>query len=584
MRPAPLGPRAGMPPEMATPMALIAAIWGTLGVLGLLWVTGAATGWVHTHRWNPPPFALATAGDVLARGPADVFGAPAPHLVGVWGVLGVALCVALGIWGARGSMRPPADDPLHSLARAGDLPTLTPQGAATRARALRPSLPTNPAGDQCGLVLGRLAPKGPNLRCSWEDVVLEIMAPRAGKTTAQAVPMVLSAPGAVIATSNKADLLMSTHALRAGQGTCWVFDPQGIAHTPQRFSFNPLSQVSTVTHAARLAMHFVQEVKDPARGGDFWTSAAEDLLTALILAAAADARDLGDVYRWLNDSAIRLPVQLLRAHGHPALAASLEGRQGGAVETREGIYETARTAAQALRDPQIMAWVTPHRALPEFDPRTFPTSTDTVYAMSKDSGGSAAPLVAALVDALFRAGQVAAEAAAGRLDPPMVVVLDEAANVAKIADLPKLYSHLGSRGIVPVTILQSYRQGVGVWGETGMDTLWGAATVKMIGAGIDDPKLAEDLSRLVGDHDVTVRSASHGRDSSQQLSLRRQRILPPEAIRALPRGQGLLLATGTKPALVTLLPWYAGTHAAVITTATKNAEQAITARARQETP
>jgi type IV secretory pathway TraG/TraD family ATPase VirD4 len=254
------------------------------------------------------------------------------------------------------------------------------------------------------------------------------------------------------------------------------------------------------------------------------------------------------------------------------------------VETREGIYETARTAAQALRDPQIMAWVTPHRALPEFDPRTFPTSTDTVYAMSKDSGGSAAPLVAALVDALFRAGQVAAEAAAGRLDPPMVVVLDEAANVAKIADLPKLYSHLGSRGIVPVTILQSYRQGVGVWGETGMDTLWGAATVKMIGAGIDDPKLAEDLSRLIGDHDVTVRSASHGRDSSQQLSLRRQRILPPEAIRALPRGQGLLLATGTKPALVTLLPWYAGTHAAVITTATKNAEQAITARARQETP
>ena len=96
MRPAPLGPRAGMPPEMATPLALIAAIWGALAVLGLLWVTGAAAGWVHTDRWDPPPFALDTAGDVLARGPADVFGAPAPHLVGVWGVLGVALCVALG--------------------------------------------------------------------------------------------------------------------------------------------------------------------------------------------------------------------------------------------------------------------------------------------------------------------------------------------------------------------------------------------------------------------------------------------------------------------------------------------------------
>ena len=81
--------------------------------------------------------------------------------------------------------------------------------------------------------------------------MLEIMAPRAGKTTALAVPMVLDAPGAVIATSNKADLVMATHALRAAQGTCWVFDPQGIAHTPQRFSFNPLSQVSTVEATPR---------------------------------------------------------------------------------------------------------------------------------------------------------------------------------------------------------------------------------------------------------------------------------------------------------------------------------------------
>ena len=46
-----------------------------------------------------------------------------------------------------------------------------------------------------------------------------------------------------------------------------------------------------------------------------------------------------------------------------------------------------------------------------------------------------------------------AERRGGRLDPPMVAVLDEAANICKIADLPQLYSHLGSRGIIPVTIL-----------------------------------------------------------------------------------------------------------------------------------
>src|SRR5674536_386111 len=41
----------------------------------------------------------------------------------------------------------------------------------------------------------------------------------------------------------------------------------------------------------------------------------------------------------------------------------------------------------------------------------------------------------------------------------------------------RLYSHLGSRGIVVLTILQSYAQGVGVWGETGMKALWSLSLI-----------------------------------------------------------------------------------------------------------
>ena len=139
----------------------------------------------------------------------------------------------------------------------------------------------------------------------------------------------------------------------------------------------------------------------------------------------------------------------------------------------------------------------------------------------------------------------------------MVVVLDEAANVCRIADLPELYSHLGSRGVLPLTILQSYRQGTRVWGDHGMDALWSASTCKVLGAGLDDARFAEDVSRLIGDHDVTVRSVSRGSGhASESTSLRRQRILPPEAIRALPRGRALLLATGAKAAMIDLQPWY----------------------------
>ncbi len=48
-----------------------------------------------------------------------------------------------------------------------------------------------------------------------------------------------------------------------------------------------------------------------------------------------------------------------------------------------------------------------------------------------------APLVAALTDATIRAARRAAERAGGRLDPPLPVVLDEAANICRIGDLPQ---------------------------------------------------------------------------------------------------------------------------------------------------
>ena len=584
MRPGVLGPRAGLPPEAATPLAVIALLWGGLAIAGVLWLCGAAAGWMATRVWAPPPFSFDTAGAVVEVGAPQTFGASSVLLYGMWIAAGVGLSVAAGLWFARGGMRPPADDPLQSMARPSDVATMTPKGAAARARDLRPSLRSVAASgpDEFGVAVGELLPGGVLLRSSWEDVMLAIMAPRAGKTTSLAVPMVLSAPGPVIATSNKADLVAATEEIRARAGTCWVFDPQGIARTPRKFTFNPLSFVREVTDADRLAQHFVQELSDDAKGQDFWAKAAADLLGSLLMAAAVSGRDLAEVYKWLNDSASRIPVELLRKHHQPQLAAGLEGRQSGAVETREGIYETARTAAQSLRDPRIMAWVTPDPSLPAFDPRTFAASADTVYAMSKDGGGSAAPLVAALVDSAQRAGQNTAEASAGRLDPPMVLVLDEAANVAKIKDLPALYSHLGSRGLMVATILQSYRQGVRVWGEDGMGTLWSAATIKLIGAGIDDPKLAEDVSKLVGDHDVMVRSTTHGRDSSHQVSLRRQRILPPEAVRALPRGRAILLVTGVRGAMLRLRPWYSGPRAGEITAALKAAQGQITARARAE--
>jgi TraM recognition site of TraD and TraG/Type IV secretory system Conjugative DNA transfer len=492
-----------------------------------------------------------------------------------------AVAIALRIIAAR---IPRPGDPVAALAGNPQITPLTPVPAARAAIRLRPSLAGSnprslPAADT-GLLLGDLkrpSGRGPALFASWEDTITAFMAPRSGKTTTLSIPYVLSAPGAVVATSNKADLWAATAQLRAGSGsTVWLFDPQRITGSRQCWWWNPLAGLATVEAAHRLAAHFVLTVDDNTRR-DLWGPAAQDLLCALFLAAASSGRSLRECGRWLADAGSPIPAELLAAAGFGALAASLRGAQNGAPETRDGIYQTARTAAKCINDEDIMAWVAPPRGknLPAFGPAALAAGRDTLYLLT-ESRSATSPLIAALTDTVMRAGRRQAERSGGRLDPPMAVILDEAANICRIADLPELYSHLGSRGMVPVTILQSYQQGVSVWGEPGMAALWGASTKKVIGAGIDDPRHARDLATLVGQHDVPVISVSYGDGrTSQQISLRRQEILDAADIRALAPGSALLLATGARPALISLRPWYSGPQAPQITAAIGRAAAAM---------
>jgi type IV secretory pathway TraG/TraD family ATPase VirD4 len=591
-----LGPRPSPAPGgSAAGWLVLAACWGLVTLAGIIWAAARLAAW--TAGGTTESFGIKFAADLLhgrtARAwphtPTPAVAMLAVTLTGAAGGLAVAVARLTAGW------RPDPGDPAAALARNPRMRHLAHRPAARTAITLRPSLqghdPRSLAPGQVGLALGRVlragGRPGPAVYASWEDTLVAFMAPRSGKTTALAVPFVLSAPGAVIATSNKADLWAATAALRqtATGGRVWLFDPQRVTCQPQAFWWDPLRGLRTVEDAHRLAGHFVLTVADEHRR-DLWGPAAQDLLAALLLAAAGSGQTLHDVAAWLTEPAVPTPIELLADAGFTAMAASLRGAQNGAPETRDGIYQTARTAAKALTDPEIMAWVTPseRQPLPVFGPDEFAASADTLYLLSK-SRSAAAPLIAALSDTAMRAAERRAERQGGRLDPPLVVPLDEAANICRIADLPDLYSHLGSRGITPVTILQSYEQGVTVWGEHGMATLWGAATKKIIGAGVDSPRLARDLATLIGQHDVPIRTLTYGDGrASESVTLRRQDILEPAAIRAMPPSTALLLATGIKPALLKLTPWYQGQRAAAITAAQQAAREQIRRQALATDP
>lgn len=113
-----------------------------------------------------------------------------------------------------------------------------------------------------------------------------------------------------------------------------------------------------------------------------------------------------------------------------------------------------------------------------------------------------------------------------------------------------------------------------------MDSLWSAATKKLIGVGIDDAKFAGDVSTLTGAHYVGRGSYSKSKEGySRSVSEQREQVLDPAEIRSMRKGTALLMGTGLPVAQIGLRPWYAEKAMAHIGPQMKAEEQAITKRA-----
>ncbi|MDQ2729253.1 MAG: TraM recognition domain-containing protein [Actinomycetota bacterium] len=411
-----------------------------------------------------------------------------------------------------------------------------------------------------GPVIGKVVPgKRAQLRATWEDMLVVIAGPRTGKTTAFAIPAMLDAPGAVIVTSNKRDIVDSTRGSRETVGVCWVLDPQGVAGAGPVWWWNPLSYVTDVRSARKLAAVWTNASKEPdARVDAYFDNAGQELLSQLLLAAAAGARSISTVFRWLSDSEDDEPVALLRQAGHALSADGLRATINLPEKQKAGVYGTAAKTVSFLSDPRVLEWVEdPGGRRPQFSPGDFVASKDTLYSLSREGEGSSGPLVTALTAAVLEAAErQAAASVGGRLTVPLLAVLDEVANVCRWRELPDLYSHYGSRGIVVLSILQSWAQGESCWGEQGMRKLWDAANVKVFAGGSTDTRFLEALSQLYGHYDRRMRSRSQSaQGSSTSWSNQRERVFSVDDLSAMPAGRAAVGLSGTRPVLVQTVPW-----------------------------
>jgi hypothetical protein len=489
------------------------------------------------------------------------------------GLVVLAVAAVLVVAAVRRNNKAPTlkriDAAAHRLGGPRDLAPLSPKGVLTSAQRLRPLTDIDPEQpEQHGRLLGRTVVGDMPVRASWEDLGCHIWGTRRGKTTSLTIPQSVEAPGALVATSNKRDLIDATREARAGKGRVWAFDPQKVATQPQEFWYNPLSRITSISSAKIVAGHFVTGTREPdAKTDSYFDGSAENLLASYLLAAAVGEKTLVDVYRWLTDNRDNTPKELLK-NEHELVSLDVASLLQTPDKQRAGVFDTAKKLVGCLLDEYALGWVTPPKTpMPEFDPAQFVHSTDSLYLLSMEEAGSAAPLVACLTEHIcHEAVQRANTMPLGRLDPPLLCQLDEAANVCKWRQLPSLYSHYGSRGVIIDVILQSWSQGEEVWGAGGMKKLWGAANIRTYGGGGAEVGYLRELVEQAGrdDYDSWTRSFDHQNRASRSVSGQQLEHLPVDLLSAMPIGRSVAICSGCPVFVYAPQRWMDGPHREII--------------------
>lgn len=415
-----------------------------------------------------------------------------------------------------------------------------------------------------GVPLGRSVLDKSWLYGTYEWSQVWIMGTRAGKSRSLVIPMAMSHPGPCVLTSNKrADIHDRLRGPLSERGRVWVNDPQRIAKQDAAWFWNPLTFVTSPERAERLVdVWAASRTSQDMKGSDpYFEPEGRRLSAVLLVAARLGGESLTRLNDWLNGQrpapGVPNPASILRAGGYGGMASEMEAWWGLDQGQRDGVFGTAKSNFGFLNYPSFLRWM--ERAgdgdeRPEFDPSAFVRSkSDTLVLLSKEGAGSARALTGALTLAVYAAAEDYGDEHGGRCPRPIAFILDEAANICRWPELPNLYSHAGSRGIIIITILQTPAQGPATWGDA-FDTMWSSANITGVGRGINDEKQLAALSKLIGTREKREVSTSRGSKGHRSTNAQnKDEVIFTEAdLRAFPRGRAVLMVSGARPILLEL--------------------------------
>ena len=183
-------------------------------------------------------------------------------------------------------------------------PRFLPRTAARRKGKKLPLLPWD-----AGVLMGRS--HGVEVWSTVEQPLYTVAPARMGKTRNFVLPLVLGAPGPVITTSTRRDVVDQTRAMRESGwvgpdgsrhrgGRCWVFDPMAVARGNPKHTLNwsPIDGCED-PHIARQRAADLMGTTGLSGDNETWKNVGGLIVQALLHAAALKpGGSLEDVYQW----------------------------------------------------------------------------------------------------------------------------------------------------------------------------------------------------------------------------------------------------------------------------------------------
>jgi len=389
-----------------------------------------------------------------------------------------------------------------------------------------------------GIFLGWMPSKPPcrsMVIASKEDSVAILGPPRVGKTSGVLIPQAMLWPGPLIAASTKPDVLRATRRRRldtacARGGDVFVYspsDPRESIYGVRAIRWSPIDGCEDPT----VCEVRVQKMLGPEKPTEqvFFRQAGATIIRGFFHAAALTQCGMRRVKSWIDSMSVDEAVEMLqsfRGQSHAAVeyASALEGIGKQAPETKAGSFGTVNEKLAAIVGNATALANADHG---DFDINKFIETGSSLYIVSpEDTQAIIAPLVAGLIEAIVsRAYQLASIQLSGRLEPGLLLLLDEVGAIAPLQSLPQIMGQGAGQGVLCVWAAQSFNQLKARWGDDWANSIWGASSQKLVFGGLADADLLERISQSFGEFDRRI-SPHASRGQALAAALAKQHSTP----------------------------------------------------------